>query len=304
MLQEQFIHYLKVEKQYSPHTLLAYQTDLRDLDEYLQSEFEIPLFEKRGVKKVNHRMLRAWMGSLMSKDLKARTVRRKVASAKSYFSYLHRNHHLQANPARSLKVPGIPKKLPAVLREAETERLFEEIPIPDTFEGVRDYCMLEVLYGCGLRRSELIGLQASDIDLHEMNLKVRGKGDKERLLPFGQAVKKAMLAYQHRAQSEGLSLKEAFFVRKNGAPLYPKLVYQVVKGYLNQVSSLQQKSPHVLRHSFATHLLERGADLNAIKELLGHSSLAATQVYTHNSISKLKSIHNRTHPRSTKSNDS
>ena len=300
MLQEKFLQYLKVEKQYASHTLEAYERDLRMLRAFLVETFSINLFESDDVSQVSHRMLRAWMGELLSHGLKSRTVARKLSASRTYFAWLRRQGLMENNPAKALKLPSMEKKLPAFLKEKETERLFEEILFPDTWVGARDKCMLEILYGCGLRRAELIGLQWEDIDMYERNMLVRGKGNKERILPFGKAVKEAISFYLAKLQEEEIETKKAFFVRENGQPLYPMLVYKVVNHYLAMVSSLHQKSPHVLRHTFATHLLNNGADLNAIKELLGHSSLAATQVYTHNSISKLKSIHKQAHPRATK----
>lgn len=300
MLKEKFLTYLKIEKQYAAHTLEAYERDLRMLDDFLKAEFNLHVFETREVSQLSHRMLRAWMGEQLGKGLSSRTVARKLSAARSYFAWLRRQAILQDNPAHALKLPPVSKKLPAFLKEQETERLFEADLFPETWEGMRDKCLLEIFYSCGLRRAEAIGLQWADIDLYEMNLLVRGKGNKERILPFGQAVKQAIEAYRAQSQAEKLTFKEAFFIRKNGKPLYPMLVHKIVNHYLAMVSSLHQKSPHVLRHTFATHLLNNGADLNAIKELLGHSSLAATQVYTHNSISKLKSIHKQAHPRATK----
>lgn len=300
MLQEKFLNYLKLEKQYASNTLEAYERDLRMLGEFLVTDFDLDLFKAAGVQRVNHRMLRAWMGELLSKGLTSRTVSRKLSASRTYFAWLRRQGMMETNPAKALKLPGIEKKLPAFLKERETERLFEEIEFPDSWEGARDKCILEVLYGCGLRRAELIGLQWADIDMYEMNMLVRGKGNKERMLPFGKAVKQAIEMYVAKMEAKNISIDLAFFVRENGQPLYPMLVYKMVNHYLGMVSSLHQKSPHVLRHTFATHLLNNGADLNAIKELLGHSSLAATQIYTHNSISKLKSIHKQAHPRATK----
>lgn len=300
MLQQKFLDYLKLEKHYAANTLEAYERDLRMLRDFLSIIFELDLFDKSDARHISHRMLRAWMGELLSKGLTSRTVSRKLSASRTYFAWLRRQGLMEANPAKALKLPGIEKKLPAFLKERETERLFEEIDFPDTWEGARDKCILEVLYGCGLRRAELIGLRWADIDMYEKNMLVKGKGNKERILPFGKAVKQAIEVYLEKSKAENISIETAFFVRENGQPLYPLLVYKVVNHYLAMVSSLHQKSPHVLRHTFATHLLNNGADLNAIKELLGHSSLAATQVYTHNSISKLKSIHKQAHPRAKK----
>ncbi len=300
MLQEKFLQYLKIEKQYAAHTLEAYERDLRSLGLFLGESFGIQLFKSSDVSGISHRMLRAWMGELLGKGLKSRTVARKLSASRTYFAWLRRQGLMDSNPAKALKLPSFEKKLPAFLKERETERLFEEIVFPDSWEGARDKCILEVLYGCGLRRAELIGLQWKDVDMYEMNILVKGKGNKERILPFGKAVREAMEGYLAKLEAEKIELKSSFFVTKSAKPLSPNTVYKMVNHYLTMVSSLHQKSPHVLRHTFATHLLNNGADLNAIKELLGHSSLAATQVYTHNSISKLKNIHKQAHPRATK----
>ncbi len=300
MLKSKFVSYISLEKGYSPHTLTAYQHDLNSLDTYLKETENISLFSPETITQIRHRRIRAWMGVLINQNLSARTVARKLSSVKAYFHYLQKTGVIEQNPAKALKIPSFEKKLPAFLKESETVALFEELDFSEGFEGARDRCILELLYGCGLRRSELIGLQEADIDLHERSLIVMGKGQKQRILPFGKAVADSMAQYVHHAKSQGVSLSKAFFVRPNGLPLYPKLVYRLVQKYLSQISSLHQRSPHVLRHTFATHLLDKGAELNAIKELLGHESLAATQVYTHNSISKLKSIHKQAHPRAEK----
>ena len=300
MLRSKFESYISLEKGYSPHTLTAYLHDLDSLDTHLLESEEISLFDPKTITQIRHRRIRAWMGTLLNQDLSARTVARKLSSVKSYFQYLQKSGVIEQNPAKALKLPAFEKKLPAFLKKSETIALFEGLDFPAGFEGARDCCILELLYGCGLRRAELIGLKQADVDLHERSIVVMGKGKKQRLLPFGKAVAASMTSYIQHAESQQISLQKAFFVRKNGLPLYPQLVHRIVQKYLSQISSLQQRSPHVLRHTFATHLLDQGADLNAIKELLGHKSLAATQVYTHNSISKLKSIHKQAHPRAEK----
>ena len=297
MLWQSFERYLLIEKTYSAHTCKAYKTDLHDLDSFLLEIGEISLFDKQDLPNIHHRLLRDWMGALMERGISARSIARKLSAVKSYFAFLQKSNLVSANPASRVKVPKFEKKLPAFLKESETEHLLDHMKFPDTFEGIRDKCMLEVLYGCGLRSSELIGLKKEDVDMYSQTIRVTGKGNKQRSLPFGKHVKQALEHYLHRCKSEDLSIVAALFVRKNGQPLYPNLVYKTIRDYLGQVSSLTQRGPHVLRHTFATHLLDNGADLNAIKELLGHSSLAATQVYTHNTIAKLKSVHTQAHPR-------
>jgi len=295
-MRQKFEAYLTHEKQYSLHSLRSYQCDLSQFHAFL-AEREIDLFEPEGVKKVKARHIRAWMGQLHQQGLAYRSIGRKVSAVKTYFRFLMQSGYLATNPARLVKVPAFEQKLPVFLKTTETHYLFEQFAFEDSFEGVRDRCMLELLYGCGLRRKELIDLKPADIDLHQQLLRVRGKGGHERIIPFGKHLARAIRTYQSRAETEEGALSQAFLVRKNGKPMYPKLVYRLVQKYLDQVSSTGKNSPHVLRHTFATHLLENGADLNAIKELLGHKSLAATQVYTHNTIGKLKNIHIQAHPR-------
>jgi integrase/recombinase XerC len=297
MLKEKFEQFLVVEKKYSEHTVLAYVKDLEQLDIFLKSHGIEVLFAAESVRKISHRWLRLWMSELLDEGLSARSVGRKISAVKSYFNFLQKSEIIDSNPAKRVKIPGFEKSIPSFLKENETEALFDMIEYPNTFEGARDQCMLEVLYGCGLRRSELIQLTPSDIDFFQAVIRVKGKGNKERLIPFGKKVKQALESYLLMQEKEGVVPAETFFVRKNGLPVYPKLVYRVVDKYLGQICSLTKKSPHVLRHTFATHLLDHGADLNAIKELLGHSSLSSTQVYTHNSITKLKNVHKLAHPR-------
>lgn len=302
MLKEKFRIYLKVEKQCAVHTLRAYLDDLDELATYLQGLRQLDVFEEAGVRALVHRDLRGWMGHLRENGLSARSIARKLSAAKSYFAFLQRSGCIENNPALRVKLPQFERRLPAFLKETETESLLDGIVFPDTFEGLRDKCLLELLYGCGLRRAEVLSLKPEDIDLYNRSLRVRGKGGKDRILPFGKHVALAIQVYLDRADAESQSLKRSFFITRTGKPAYPNMVYRIVQKYLSQVSSLTQQSPHVMRHTFATHLLDRGADLNAIKELLGHASLAATQVYTHNTISKLKSVHKQAHPRAFTSN--
>lgn len=295
-----FLTYLQQERNYSSHTITAYQSDLSQLSDFLSFRFSLSLFEGEQLNQISHRMLRSWMGHLLSQNQSLRTVARKISSAKTYFSFLQKRGTLSQNPALRVHIPKYEKKLPSFLKEAEAQALFEVLNFPATFEGLRDQCILEILYGCGLRRNELIRLKKEDVDGYNMQLKVMGKGRKSRIVPFGRHAFTAIQAYIDIAEEEGINVESHFFVRKNGEALYPKWLYRMVQKYLSEICTLNKRSPHILRHSFATHLLDQGADLNAIKEMLGHSSLAATEVYTHNSIQKLKAIHKRAHPRGEK----
>lgn len=297
MLGREFITYLEAERNYSPHTVAAYSRDLDHFSEFLQTHYEFDLFSADEVDMTTHRMIRTWMGELMEAGRSHRTVARKVASLSTYFRFLLKTGRIETNPAAKVKVPKFEKKLPAFLKDKSIDFLFEGIEYADDMEGKRNKALLELLYSCGLRRSELIGLEFHKIDFKNRTLKVMGKGRKERIVPFGEHAAEAMKAYMAACEADNLSYQAQFFVKKDGQPLYPKLVYRIVNQYLQQACSLSKTSPHVLRHTFATHLLDRGADLNAIKELLGHTSLAATQVYVHNSISKLRDVYQKAHPK-------
>lgn len=214
MLDQIFYSYLKIEKQYSSHTLEAYRSDLHELDVFLIEEEEISCFSEEEVQAVHHRMLRAWMGELFEKGLSARSIARKISSVKSYFNFLLRSGKVSQNPATRIKVPKFEKKLPAFLKESETENLFDLLEFTNDFEGVRDKCMLEILYGCGLRRSELLALRLQDIDLYQMQLLIRGKGNKERIVPFGKHVKLSIEAYIAAAEEQHIDIGPAFFLQK------------------------------------------------------------------------------------------
>ncbi|MCB9232593.1 MAG: tyrosine-type recombinase/integrase [Bacteroidia bacterium] len=297
MLIDQFIAYLKTERNYSPHTLTAYAQDLGAFQEFLQEQYETGAETAEEVQQINHRQIRNWMGEMLEKGLEKRTVARKVAAVSTFFKFLQKSELVTTNPASRVKVPKFEKKLPAFLKEKDALSLFEDIEYPEGYKGALDLAILEVLYGCGLRRAELIELLSENVDFAASTLKVMGKGRKERVVPLGQHAAKALKAYQEECKKAQISLQGNFFKLESGQPLYPKYVYNVVTKYLPLVSTVSKRSPHVLRHTFATHLLNAGADLNAIKELLGHKSLAATQVYVHNSISKLKNVYKNAHPK-------
>lgn len=297
MLEGNFQQYLQVERNYSPHTILAYTQDLKAFQDFLQAHYSLDVFQPKDVQQVTHRMVRIWMGELLDNGAGNRTVTRKVASLSAYFRYLRKSGHASQNPVTKVKSPKFEKKLPAFLKHDSIAQLFEGMAFGVDFEGARDRAVLEVLYSCGLRRSELVGLQFRNIDFLNATVKVMGKGRKERVVPLGRFAATAMKTYMQTCDEAGLDYRGSFFLKADGEPIYDRLVHRLVDKYLKQVSSLTKTSPHVLRHTFATHLLDRGADLNAIKEMLGHTSLAATQVYVHNTISKLKDVYSKAHPK-------
>jgi len=297
-LVQNYQDYLEIEKNYSAHTVRAYLKDLDAFCRFMQEFYEVDPLDPIEAESIHHKRIRSWMGMLTDEEqLSLRTVARKIASVNSWYRYLQKTGKISKNPAARVKVPRYSKKLPSFVREDGIENLFEKIDFPEGFDGLRDKCLLEILYSCGLRRSELIGLEYKNIDHANQTLKVLGKGNKERIVPFGREARKAMRAYEDFCQKSGIDYKGAYLLRKNGNPMYARLVHRIVEKYLSMACSLQKKSPHVLRHSFATHMLDRGADLNAIKEILGHKNLAATQVYVHNSIKRLKDIHKQAHPK-------
>ena len=297
MLEGNFYQYLQVERNYSPHTILAYTQDLKAFEAFLQAHYSLDIFKSKDAQEVTHRMIRVWMGEMLDAGTGNRSVTRKVASLSAYFRYLRKSGLATQNPVTKVKSPKFEKKLPAFLKHDSIGQLFDGLEFGADFEGTRDAAVLEVLYSCGLRRSELVGLQFRDIDFLNSTVKVMGKGRKERVVPLGRYAAKAMKTYMQACDETGLDYRGNFFLKADGEPIYDRLVHRIVDKYLKQVSSLTKTSPHVLRHTFATHLLDRGADLNAIKEMLGHTSLAATQVYVHNTISKLKDVYSKAHPK-------
>ena len=288
-----FFKYLEFEKRYSPHTLLSYQTDLGQFAQYLAHIYDItdPAL-------ADHPIIRSWIVSLVQKNLDPRTVNRKIACLRSYYKFLLQQNRITKNPTLRLKPPKTAKKLPSFVPQEPFNVLLDSFDFGDTLEGLRDKLILEMLYGTGIRLAELIGIAEADLNLASKTVKVTGKGNKERLVPLNDSLLLSLERYLEKKKTEFPDNNtEKLLVTTKALPLYPKLVYRIVKRYINLVSTSEKASPHVLRHSFATHLLNNGADLNAIKDLLGHSSLAATQVYTHNSIEKLKSIFDKAHPK-------
>ncbi|RSK37129.1 tyrosine-type recombinase/integrase [Hymenobacter metallilatus] len=293
---ELFFDYLRFERRYSPHTVLSYQTDLRQFSEFLQATYELP-----NPAQADHPLIRSWVVELMQQHRDPRTVNRKIACLRSYYKYLLRTGVIQKNPMLRITSPKVAKKLPDFVPEDSLNNLLNSFAFPATFAGLRDQLILELLYGTGIRLSELLGIKHIDLSLPGQTVRVTGKGNKQRLVPLNPsllAVVERYIAFQQREFGALSNAHGVLLVTDKGEPLYEKFVYRTVKHYLSQITTAPgQQHPHVLRHSFATHLLGKGADLNAIKELLGHASLAATQVYTHLSIDKLKSVFEKAHPK-------
>lgn len=292
MLNQSFFRYLEFEKRFSKHTIIAYQNDLDQYVAYINSQFELD-----DLNHISHTLIRSWIVSMMDAGMKSKSVNRKISSLKTYYKFLQREGIISQSPMQKIISPKTPKRLPQYVEQSQMENLLDEVDFEDSFEGYRDRLILEVFYATGIRVSELVGLKTSNVDTSRMFIKVLGKRNKERIIPISEELITTIEVYNRYKNEKGLSEAEYFFVLENGEAMYTKKVYRLVKAELTKVTSIQKKSPHVLRHTFATHMLNNGAELNAIKEILGHSSLAATQVYTHNSIEKLKSIYKQAHPK-------
>lgn len=292
----QFLQYLQFEKKYSPKTLQSYQSDLEEFREFFEVESPatpLSLADK------NH--LRSYIMHLSQSDLAERSINRKISSIRSFYKYLLKIGEIETSPAAALRTLKQYNKVQVPFSEEELTDLFSKQGIfKDDFEGIRDRLILELFYQTGIRRAELIQIKDSDLNFEQKSIKVMGKRNKERVLPLGEKIIKSISVYLEKRKEEVKNESLHLFQTKLGKPLHDKLVYKLVNSYLSHISTKHKKSPHMLRHSFATHMLNRGAELNAIKELLGHSSLAATQVYTHGSIDQLKKVFNQAHPRERK----
>lgn len=286
-----FLSYLSSEKRYSVHTLNSYGEDLKQLEAFLSVEYEIA-----DLKHASTPHLRAMVAALSEKGLAPATINRKIATYKSFYKFLVARQYVEQNPANSVKALKKDKKLPSFLKEAEVETLLDRVEYSHDFTGQRDKLIIELFYGTGMRLAELCGLKLSDVNFYEKSLKVLGKRNKERIIPVGAALLKQVEVYHKLKEAEGFD-DQMLLVTDTGKQAYPMFIYRKVKQHLSLVTTLSKRSPHVLRHTFATHLLNKGADLNAVKDLLGHTSLAATQVYTHNSIEKLKVAFDQAHPK-------
>ena len=291
---DSFINYLEYEKRCSGHTVLAYRKDLEQAQEFVQLSFSI-----EDLSQCTHPDLRAWIIDLVEQGLSQPTVNRKLATLRSYYKFLMRSKIILKDPTYKLKSLKTPKKLPEFLQETTIESVLEEEVYAPTFEGQRDRMVLEFLYLTGVRLSELTALKWKDIQLFDEQVKVLGKRQKERIIPLTKSLISHIADYKNIVEAHFITLDgEDYFIRSNkGEKAYSMLIYRIVKQYLDLFAQNSKRSPHLLRHTFATHLLNKGADLNAVKDLLGHANLAATQVYTHNSMEKLKAVFEQAHPK-------
>ncbi|WP_339714657.1 tyrosine-type recombinase/integrase [Cyclobacterium amurskyense] len=289
-----FISYLEHEKRVSPHTVLAYRKDLEQFFLFINTAFGLENAEDAG-----HAEIRAWMVDLIEEGLEVATVNRKMATLRSFYKFLLRSEIINQDPTFKIRSLKKGRNLPAFIQEKEIYRLLEQANFANDFEGQRDRMVMQTLYLTGIRLSELIGLRWSALDLSQLQIKVLGKGKKYRIIPISSELRIAILSYK-KVFEECFSIQnenDFFIVRLNREQAYPMMIYRIVKKCLNLFVRNTKSSPHLMRHTFATHLLNKGADLNAVKDLLGHASLAATQVYTHNSIEKLKAVYEQAHPK-------
>lgn len=289
-----FLNYIEFERRYSVHTLNSYTKDLEQFSDYIKHTYHIDK-----AKEIDFVFIRSWIAMLMEEGNSPRTVNRKISTLKSYFRYLLKVGKIDHNPVLKITGPKVRKKLPVFIEEKSMNLLITEFATPESFEEARDRLVVELFYATGIRRAELIGLKIGDIDLESGLVKVLGKRNKERLIPIHNSLFSLINLYLSFKQKAIVvqSQEPYFFLTIKGKKMYPKLVYRIVNNYLSRVSTQKKKSPHVLRHTFATHMLNHGADLNAVKELLGHTNLSATQIYTHNTIEKLKNIYKLAHPK-------
>lgn len=289
MLVESFLRYIRYEKNLSTHTVLSYKNDLFQFKAFLET-----LEPECELQQVTPEQVREWIASLSEDGLTARSISRKVSSLRAFYRYLVSQSVVAGSPVNDVRVPKVRKKLPVYLRRDTMDELLDDVSYGDDLEGVRNKLIIEMFYNTGIRRAELIGLK--DEDVREGEIKVTGKRNKQRLVPYGAELAELIADYRRMRSEAGLGDAEYFFIRKSGEPLYPQLVYRVVKQALSQVCTLEKRSPHVLRHTFASVMLNNGAGLNSVKELLGHHSLASTEVYTHITFEELKQSYNQAFP--------
>ncbi|AWX45459.1 Tyrosine recombinase XerC [Flagellimonas maritima] len=291
-----FISYLELEKNYSRHTINAYETDVNTFTEFCSVQYDV-----RSIDNVDYNLVRNWIVSLVDKGISNRSINRKISSLRAYYKFLQKINQITETPLAKHKALKTNKKIEVPFSEKEMEEILSEIPFENNFEGKRDKLIIELLYATGIRRAELVNLKLVDLNSTSGTIKVLGKRNKERILPLLSSTDSILQEYlELRQKLEVIKDSTYLFLTKSGFKIYETLVYRTINKYFSLVSTKVKKSPHIVRHTFATHMLNRGADLNSVKELLGHSSLASTQVYTHNSIAELKKVHQRAHPRNGK----
>lgn len=290
---ESYLKYLQFEKRFSSHTIRAYIDDLNQFKSFIKANTDT---REKNLTSVDHTIIRKWIVYLYNNHISTRSINRKISSLKKFYKYLVSKQAAETNPLDKITSPKASKKLPQFIKQEDLANLFDKIDFSNDFNGQRDKLVLELLYASGMRLSELINLKESDIDFTDSSIKVLGKRNKERIIPLPQYLTETLNNYILLKSHNNLQ-NDFLIVTGKGGKAYPKLIYRIVTGYLRLVSTNEGKSPHVLRHSYATHLLNNGADLNAIKELLGHSNLSATQIYTHNTFKKLNRIYKQAHPR-------
>jgi integrase/recombinase XerC len=289
----EFKNHLRYEKRYSPHTLLAYGSDIDAFGTWLKDTYDID-----DVRQVTHHHVRSWLATCKNDHKEAaRTLNRRLSSISALYQYLRKSGHCNNNPARKLHAQKLPERLPQHLKEAEATQMLQATEYAADFEGATNRLICELLYATGMRRAELLQLKEQDVEWNLKQLRILGKGNKERLMPLSDALLDEIRTYIALKKTQEVYCEDALLNTPSGKPVYAQYVNRVVKMHMAPHSSLSKNSPHILRHTFATHLLNNGANIQAIKDLLGHSSLAATQVYTHNSIAQLKEIHRQNHPR-------
>lgn len=287
-----FLDYLKFEKRFSKHTIVAYQTDLSNFFDYLHSQYG-----EMALRDISHIYIRSWLAGLKDDSMTAKTINRKISTLRSFFKYHVKRGDIVQTPMGKITAPKNEKRLPQFVAEKDIATLFSYVEFEGDWSGKTNRLLLLLLYNTGIRLSEVINLKESMINDSAKTIKILGKGNKERLIPVHNDVMNEIQKYRKEKHNQGLDQNEFLLVDEKNAQLKPRKVYSIAKHYLSLVTTIDKRSPHIFRHSFATHLMNNGADLNAVKELLGHSSLAATQVYTHNTIDKLKNIHKNAHPK-------
>lgn len=292
MLADSFLDYLRYERNYSEKTVLAYGEDISQLSEFAEERMG-----KFDPVEVESDLIREWIVSLMDRGYTSTSVNRKLSSLRSFYKFLLKQGEVSVDPLRKITGPKNKKPLPSFLKESEMNKLLDDTDFGEGFRGCRDRLIIETFYATGIRLSELIGLNDADVDFSASLLKVTGKRNKQRLIPFGDELKETMLEYVNVRNSMISERSDAFFIRENGERLYSDLVYNLVKRNLSKVVTLKKRSPHVLRHTFATTMLNNNAELSAVKELLGHRSLSTTEIYTHTTFEELKKVYKQAHPR-------